>query len=81
MAVDPAPPGDARAGPACRDGGSGERRGPATTETDIDRAGAVRQLDLYRLRRIEGDSHDEALCRVVEWVREGTWETFSECRD
>ena len=30
--------------------------------------GADRQVDLYRLRRLEGDSHDEALLRVVDLV-------------
>ena len=28
--------------------------------------GADRQLDLYRLRRLEGDTREEALCRVVD---------------
>ena len=40
-------------------------------------AGADRQLDLYRLRRFEGDAHDEALCRVVDRVLEETRETAS----
>ncbi len=31
-------------------------------------AGADRQVDLYRLRRLEGDSHDEALLKVVDLV-------------
>ena len=30
--------------------------------------GADRQVDLYRLRRLEGDSHDEALLKVVDLV-------------
>ena len=38
-------------------------------------AGADRQLDLYRLRRVEGDTHEEALCRVVDRVLEETRET------
>ena len=44
-------------------------------------AGADRQLDLYRLRRLEGDSHDEALCRVVDQLVEETRETVADCRD
>ena len=31
-------------------------------------AGADRQVDLYRLRRLEGDSHDQALRQVVDLV-------------
>ena len=30
--------------------------------------GADRQVDLYRLRRLEGDSHDDALRQVVDLV-------------
>ena len=41
-------------------------------------AGADRQLDLYRLRRLEGDSHDEALRRVVDLVLEETRETVAD---
>lgn len=40
-------------------------------------SGADRQADLYRLRRLEGDSDEEALCRVVDLVlaetREGVF--------
>ncbi|MDE0334711.1 MAG: hypothetical protein OXI64_07100 [Defluviicoccus sp.] len=43
-----------------------------------DGAGADRQLDLYRLRRFEGDSHDEALRRVVDRVLEETRETVAD---
>ena len=38
-------------------------------------AGADRQLDLYRLRRLEGDSHENALRRVVDLVLAETRET------
>ena len=41
-------------------------------------AGADRQLDLYRLRRFEGDSHEEALRRVVNLVLEETRETVAD---
>ena len=40
-------------------------------------AGADRQLDFYRLRRFEGDTHEEALCRVVDQVLEETQESAS----
>ena len=30
--------------------------------------GADRQVDLYRLRLLEGDTAEEALCRVVDQV-------------
>ena len=43
-----------------------------------DGAGADRQLDLYRLSRFEGDSHDEALRRVVDRVLEETRETVTD---
>jgi carboxylate-amine ligase len=34
--------------------------------------GADRQVDLYRLRRLEGDSHEDALLRVVDMVLDET---------
>ena len=37
-----------------------------------DGASADRQLDLYRLRRLEGDDHRQALCAVVDQVLEET---------
>ena len=45
-------------------------------------SGADRQVDLYRLRRLEGDTDEEALRRVVDLVlaetKEGLWESFGE---
>ncbi len=45
-------------------------------------SGADRQADLYRLRRLEGDSEEEALRQVVDLViaetKEGLWESFGE---
>ena len=43
-----------------------ERRRPLTIVDEG--AGADRQVDLYRLRRLEGDSHDQALRQVVDLV-------------
>ena len=40
-------------------------------------AGADRQLDLYGLHRLEGDSHDQALRRVVDLVLKETRETVA----
>ncbi len=44
-------------------------------------AGADRQLDLFRLRRLEGDSREEALHRVVDALLEETRETVADSRD
>ena len=45
-------------------------------------SGADRQADLYRLRRLEGDTEEEALRQVVDMVvaetKEGLWESFAE---
>ena len=43
-----------------------------------DGAGADRQLDLYRLRRFEGDSREEALRHVVDRVLEETREAIAD---
>ena len=43
-----------------------------------DGAGADRQVDLYRLRRLEGDTEEEALHRVVDLVLAETREGIEE---
>ncbi len=43
--------------------------------------GADRQVDLYRLRRLEGDTEEEALRRVVDLVLADTREGIGEASD
>ena len=43
--------------------------------------GADRQVDLYRLRRLEGDTEEEALRRVVDLVIAETREGIGEASD
>ena len=44
-------------------------------------AGADRQVDLYRLRRLEGDSQEEALRCVVDQVLAETREVVADPSD